>query len=96
MAHAGSVSIGSLNELCCHSHGLLILTPLNMFLPQLEAHHVFRGAAGECMRPAALKFIERMCGCQLPVQGLPVIGEADMSHHRTAVLTIILQRTGRR
>jgi hypothetical protein len=34
---------------------------------QLEGHGVFRGAAGECMRPAALTFISKMCECQLPI-----------------------------
>lgn len=34
---------------------------------QLERHGVFRGATGECMRPAALHFISNMCACELPV-----------------------------
>ena len=41
---------------------------------QLESHGVFRGAAGECMRPAALGFISKMCECLLPVAGHSALG----------------------
>ena len=41
---------------------------------QLELHGVFRGAAGECMRPAALSFIVKMCNCSFSVPGHPTLG----------------------
>lgn len=41
---------------------------------QLESQGVFRGVAGECMRPAALNFIVKMCDCTLPVCGQPALG----------------------
>jgi hypothetical protein len=42
-------------------------------VPQLESHGVFRGAVGECMRPAALNFMVKMSGCVLPVSGQPAL-----------------------
>lgn len=42
-------------------------------VPRLQQAKVFKGAVGEVMRPAALRFIERMCICELPVHGHPVI-----------------------
>lgn len=41
---------------------------------QLESRGVFRGAAGECMRSAALKFIEKMCQSMLPISGHATLG----------------------
>ena len=55
--------------LCCA--GPLCELPCGL---QLESHGVFRGAVGECMRPAALNFIVKMSGCSLPVSGQPALG----------------------
>lgn len=47
---------------------------------QLELHGVFRGVAGECMRPAALSFIVKMCNCAFSVPGHPTLGNAFHSY----------------